>query len=173
MSDYRDLLALAEERIERANREVVAAADAKALVLDAEATRRGRGGAAEVAAELGVSKAAVSLAQKRARSAGEPHRGLPYDTLQRLFAAELRGLPARPAGDWELLAWMLRSTVVAVTWLEEPGALLAGEVEDLDDEYDGAAALAAACRSWSRVQALAVIDALLSGDLGALPVTEG
>ncbi|MEU3402277.1 hypothetical protein [Streptomyces filamentosus] len=79
---------------------VRAAADAKALVLDAEASRRGRSGAAEVAAELGVSKAAVSLAQKRVRSAGAPHRGLPYDTLQRLVAVELRGLPARPALAW-------------------------------------------------------------------------
>ncbi|MEU7031406.1 hypothetical protein AB0A60_32520 [Streptomyces sp. NPDC046275] len=167
--DYRALIARAEQRIEHGTRERSAGADDRAIAIADEVARRGRGGANELADELGVSKAAISQAVARARTAGVPHRALPFDTLDRLLAAELRELPPLPAAHWQALAWIVRATVIDVTWIEQPGLLLAQEVEDLDDELDGAQQLIKACRSWSRVQALAVIDACLTGNLSELP----
>ena len=63
-----------------------------------------------------------------------------------------------------MLRWVVRSTVVDDVWMEQPGELLAQEVEDIDpDELLAGveqAALAQSCRSWSRIQALAVLDDL-------------
>ncbi|MFH9953727.1 hypothetical protein ACH4OX_05835 [Streptomyces roseolus] len=71
------------------------------------------------------------------------------------------------------MAHIVRGWFVDVSWLKGPGVLLAGEIEGLDEEYDGADTLAAACRSWTRNQALvAVIDAILRDDTAALPVEE-
>lgn len=172
MSDFLDLLARAEARIEHGNAERSAGADDKARAINAEVTRRGRGGAKALAAELNVSEKTISQAVARARTADDPLRQLPYDTFDRLLAAELRDLPPLPDAHWQTLAWILRGTVVDVTWLEAPGTLLSYEVEDLEEDVvPDAAALAAACRSWSRTQALAVIDAVLRGDDAALPTT--
>ncbi|MFD4392612.1 hypothetical protein [Streptomyces sp. NPDC058495] len=170
--DYLTLIGAAEQRIDHGTRERSAGADDKARAIADEAARRGPGGPKAIADELGVSKKTISQAISRARNAGDPHRGLPYDTLDRLLAAELRDVPPLPAVHWQALAYIVRGTFIDPTWIEDPGPLLAGEVEDLDDDYDDAPALAAACRTWTRVQALAVIDALLRDDVAALPTTE-
>jgi hypothetical protein len=173
MSDYLARISLAEQRIEHGNRERTAGADDKARAIAEEVARRGRGGQKVVADELGVSEKTVSQAVARARTAGDPFRALPHDTFDRLLAAERSELPPLPARHWQVLAQILRGIDVDVDWLEGPGHRLAGEVEDLEDEYDGAAGLADACRSWSRVQALAVIDALQRDDTDALPAIVG
>ncbi|GGY71536.1 hypothetical protein GCM10010363_61130 [Streptomyces omiyaensis] len=172
MSDYRDLIARAEQRIDHGTRERSAGADDKARAIAGEAARRGRGGPKAIATELGVSEKTVSQAISRARKAAAPDRSLPHDTLERLLSAELPGLPPLPASHWQTLAYVLNGTVIDLTWIESPHLLLAGEVDDLDDEYEGVPALAAACRALTRVQALAVIDALLRGDLAALPTKD-
>ncbi|MFE2528757.1 hypothetical protein ACFXEL_31560 [Streptomyces sp. NPDC059382] len=170
MSDFLELLRRAEARIEHGNVERSAGADDRARVIDAEVARRGRGGAKALAAELNVSEKTVSQAVARARTAGDPRRRLPHDTLDRLLAAELRDLPPLPAVHWQVLAWIVRGMIIDVTWLEDPGTLLSYEVEDLEEDVvTDTDALAAACRSWSRAQALAVIDAILHGDDDALP----
>ncbi|MEU2391831.1 hypothetical protein [Streptomyces sp. NPDC007369] len=172
MSDFLDLLARADARIEHGNAERSAGADDRARAIAAEVARRGRGGGKSVAAELNVSEKTISQAVARAHTVDDPLRRLPHDTLDRLLAAELRDLSPLPAVHWQTLAWIVRGTVVDVTWLEEPGRLLSYEVEDLEEYVvPDAGALAAACRSWSRAQALAVIDAVLRGDDDALPTT--
>lgn len=171
-TDYRALVDLAEQRIAHGTRERSAGADDKARAIADEVARRGRGGAKTVADELGVSEKTVSQAVARARNADVPHRALPHDTFEQLLAVELPGVPPRPAADWRVLAHIVRGTVIDATWLHGPGPLLADEVEDLDDDYGNAAALAVACRSFTRVQALAVIDSILRGDLAALPTTK-
>ncbi|MGY3341102.1 hypothetical protein ACVW0K_007295 [Streptomyces filamentosus] len=172
MSDYRDLIARAEQRIDHGTRERSAGADDKARAIADEAARRGRGGPKAIADELGVSEKTISQAISRARTADAPHRALPYDTLERLFAAELPGLPPLPAAHWQALSYVLNGTIVDISWIESPHLLLAGEVEDLDDEYEDAPALAGICRAFTRVQALAVIDTILRGDLAALPTED-
>jgi len=172
-SDFRRRLAAASVRIQYGSDERAAGADEKARVIAEEVARRGRGGARQVAEELGVSEKTVWQAVARARNApSSPARTLPADTLERLLAAELASLPPLPHVQWGVLAWLVRQTVIDVSWIEEPGLLLAGEVEDADLDDDGfdRAALARACRSWSRVQALAVIDACQRNDLTGLPV---
>ncbi|MFF4771053.1 hypothetical protein ACFY1V_31550 [Streptomyces sp. NPDC001255] len=72
---YRTRLEVAEQRIARGRAEVAAGADDRALVLDAEVRRRGRGGAREVAAELGISPQAVSSALKRAAAIRQAAEG--------------------------------------------------------------------------------------------------
>ncbi|MGW7318294.1 hypothetical protein [Streptomyces sp. NPDC054865] len=170
MSDFLDLIARAEARIEKGNAERAAGADDKARAIAAEVTRRGRGGQRLLADELRVTEKTISQAVARAGRAEEPSGRLPHDTLDRLLAAELRDLAPLPAAHWQALAWIVRGTVIDVTWLEEPGRLLAYEVEDLEEgAIHDADALAAVCRSWSRAQALAAIDAILRRDDAALP----
>ncbi|MDT0418850.1 hypothetical protein RM574_25550 [Streptomyces sp. DSM 41982] len=72
---YRARLEAAEQRIARGRAEIAAGADDRALILDAEARRRGRGGAKEVAAELGISAQAVSSAVKRAAAIRQAEEG--------------------------------------------------------------------------------------------------
>jgi hypothetical protein len=174
-SGYLARLAAAEARIQYGNDERSAGADDKALVIAQEAARRGRGGAKQVAAEINVSEKTVSQAIARARSLPRsPARRLPVDTLERLFSAELETLAPLSPLQWRALAWIVRGTVIDPVWVGEPGELLAQEVEDA--ELDGGVevtALAAACRGWTRVQALAVIDACQREDLAALPDTAG
>ena len=171
--DYLTLIRAAEQRIDHGTRERSAGADDRARAIADEAARRGRGGPKELADELGVSKAAISQAISRARTAGNPHRALPYDTLDRLLAAELRDVPPLPAVHWQALAWIVNGTVIDATWVEQPGLFLSYEVEDLEEGHiPDADRLAAACQGWTRTQALAVIDAILRDDTAALPVKE-
>ncbi|MEW1699406.1 MULTISPECIES: hypothetical protein [unclassified Streptomyces] len=163
MPHYLDLLTLAEQRIARGTDERAAGREDHDRVIAAEVARRGYGGGKSVAAELGVSEKTVSQAVARARARS-------HDTLERVLAAELRDLAPRPARDWQVLGSIAKDTTINATWAEGPGTWLAGQVEDLDDEYDGAGELAAACRKFTRSQGLAVLDALLRGDTAALPV---
>lgn len=171
-TDFHQQLAAANARIRHGNDERAAGADDRARAIAGEAARRGRGGAKQVADELGVSEKTVSLAIARARRAPDPARTLPHDALERLLAAELKAVPPLTAHAWEALAFIVRGTFIDAVWIEQPGELLAQEAEDADlDGGPEPAALAEACRSWTRAQALAVIDACQRGDLTALPVT--
>ncbi|MHA4818765.1 hypothetical protein ACXZ65_30960 [Streptomyces aculeolatus] len=171
-SDFRQRLATANARIQYGSDERAAGADDKARAIADEAVRRGRGGARELAAELGVSEKTISQAIARAKRAASPSRTLPSDTLERLLAAELEALPPLPAPQWEVLAWLVRGTIIDIFWIEQPGQLLADDVEDAElDEDLAPGALAEACRGWTRTQALAVIDACQRDDLDALPTT--
>lgn len=173
-SDFHQRLAAASVRIQYGSDERTAGADDKARAIAEEVARRGRGGAKQVADELGVSEKTISQAIARARNApGSSARTLPSDTLERLLAAELDTLPTLPALQWEAVAWIVRGTIIDLFWIEQPGELLAQEVEDAELEGDlEPAALAEACRGLSRVQALAVIDACQRDDVAALPVKE-
>ncbi|MEV4438064.1 Lrp/AsnC family transcriptional regulator [Streptomyces sp. NPDC049577] len=173
MSDFHQRLAAATARIEFGNGERIAGADDKARAIGEEVQRRGRGGAKQLADELGVSEKTISEAVARARRLGDAGaRSLPHDTLERLLEAERRTLPPLPASHWKALAWIVRGIFIDATWIGDPAGLLAGEAEDADlgDEALGAE-VAAACRSLSRVQALAVIDACQRGDLAGLPAS--
>ncbi|MGW5042183.1 hypothetical protein ACWEQK_28900 [Streptomyces parvulus] len=173
-SEFRQRLAAAQARIQHGSDERTAGADDKARAIAQEAARRGRGGPRQLADELGVSEKTISQAIARARNApGNSGRTLPSDTLERLLTAELETLPPLPALQWKALAWIVRGTFIDAMWVEQPGELLAQEVADA--ELDAAlepAALAEACRAFSRVQGLAVIDACHRDDLAALPVKE-
>jgi hypothetical protein len=134
----------------------------------------GRGGREYAAGLLGVTVGQIDIALKRARTASAP-RGLPYDLLDRLYALELAELPPLPAHLWHGLAQILAGTFVDATWIEQPGQMLALDIEDsAGEELEEAEAkrLADAARSWTRVQALAVIDAIGRHDLDALPAKE-
>ncbi|MFF8387859.1 hypothetical protein ACF053_30040 [Streptomyces kanasensis] len=165
-------LAAADARIERGNRERTAGADDRARAIAEEAARRGRGGPRQLSIELDVSEKTISQAIARARRAGDDNRHtLPADTLQRLLAAELNDLPPLAGPQWRALRHLVRSTFIDEVWIEAPGELLAQEVQDADlAESFRPAELAEVCRSWSRAQALAVIDACQRDDLTALPV---
>ncbi|MEU6680948.1 hypothetical protein [Streptomyces sp. NPDC046925] len=170
-SEFQRQLTAAAARIQYGSDERTAGADDKARAIAQEAARRGRGGAKQLADELGVSEKTVSQAIARARMLpADPGRTLPSDTLERLLAAELESLAPLPLLQWQALAFLVRGTVIDVVWVEQPGELLAQEVEDaeLDDACEPAA-LARSCRGWSRAQGLAVIDACQRGDIEALP----
>ncbi|MFD8955570.1 hypothetical protein ACFXKH_33165 [Streptomyces caelestis] len=173
-SELHQQLAAANARIQHGSDERAAGADDKARAIADEAARRGRGGARQLAEELGVSEKTISQAIARARNApSSPSRMLPPDTLERLLAAELETLPPLLRLQWEAVAWIVRGTIIDATWIEQPGELLAQEVEDAG--LDGTvqpAALAETCRGLSRVQALAVIDTCQRNDLTVLPVKE-
>ncbi|TMS00203.1 hypothetical protein [Nonomuraea basaltis] len=132
----------------------------------------GRGGRQHAADLLGISVGEVDKAIARARGLDRPGF-LPEadELLERLFALELADLEPMPGALWQVLRHLVRSTVVDATWLHNPGELLAQEVEDIDpDELpEGVeqAALAQACRGWSRIQALAVLDTLSRGNTDA------
>jgi len=148
------------------------AADERALWIAKGVAELGHRGRQQAAAMLGVSVGNIDQALARARGLG---RGLgrtslmpPADeVLERLYALELAEMEPLPEPYWQVLRYIVRSTAVDVTWLEQPGELLAQEVEDLDpDELpEGVeqAVLAQRCRSWTRMQALAVLDKETAG----------
>lgn len=150
-------------------------ADERARIIAGAVARYGRRGRDRAAAELGVTVAQIDTAIKRARTAPRP-TGLPHDLLERLYTLELSEVPALPAHLWRALGQILTGTFVDVTWIEHPGHLVALEVEDAaGEEVDEADAkqLADAARSWPRLQALAVLDAIGRHDLDALPARRG
>jgi hypothetical protein len=166
-------LRAADARIAAGDAERSAGADDRARAIAEEVDRRGRGGANSLARELGVTRSAISNAVVRARAIGAigaGHRRLPPDTLEQLLVFEAEELAPLPASWWAVLEWIVRSTVIDKAWLHRPGDLLADEVEDAEDVADSLSAdIAAVCRSWSRIQALAVIDACLRGEAASLP----
>ena len=85
--DYRRRVAAAAARIARGDAERTAGADDRARAIAGEVELRGRGGARQVAAELGVSEAAVSQAVRRARDLTGPNFGLPGAARQQPVAA--------------------------------------------------------------------------------------
>lgn len=151
-------------------------ADERARIIADEVAARGRGGRQQVAADLEVTVAQVDQAIKRARTALRPS-GLPFDLLERLYALEVAELPPLAAHLWQSLAQTLQGTFIDATWIEQPGEIIAQEVEDAtgdDEEFlpEDSPTMAAAARSWTRMQALAVLDAIQRRGPGALPATE-
>ncbi|WP_219152224.1 hypothetical protein [Amycolatopsis sp. TNS106] len=133
----------------------------------------GRGGRAAVAEFLGVGVNTIDKMLHLARtSPAVTVRSLPPGTFRRLLAVEASEVAPLARSQWEALAWLIRGIAFDETWINEPGVLLADEIGDaeLDAGFDPAR-IAAACRSWSRVQALAVIDCCLRSDLGTLPTS--
>lgn len=133
----------------------------------AEHGMRGRQKAAEM---LGISLSAVDQALARARGLDRPSTlPAPEELLGRVYALELAELPPLPDVYWQVLRYVVRSTALDVVWIGQPGELLAQEVEDIDpgEMPTGVeqAVLAETCRGWSRIQALAVLDALAHGTL--------
>lgn len=123
----------------------------------------GRGGRQKAADVLGITVGQVDKALARARGLDRPSMLPPADELlERLYALELADLEPIPDAHWQVLRYLARTTPVDVTWLHNPGDLLAQEVEDIDpDELPPGveqAVLAQTCRSWSRTQALAVLN---------------
>ena len=146
-------------------------ADERAHIIAKAVAGYGRGGRDIAAEKLGVKVLAIDTAIKRARNAPPPS-GLPYDILDRLYALELAELPPLPARLWQGLAQIMAGTLVDFTWVEQPSRIIAQDVaecagEELDE--DDAKQLADAARSWTRIQALAVLDAVLRRDLDVLP----
>lgn len=141
------------------------AADDRATWILKGVEEHGRGGRLKVADMLGITVGEVDKALARARGLDRPSI-LPAadELLEQLYALELAELPSMPDAHWQVLRHLVRSTVVDVTWLHNPGELLAQEVEDVDpDELPAGveqAGLARRCRSWSRIQALSVLDDL-------------
>lgn len=137
--------------------------------------QHGRGGRQYAAAMLGISVGEVDKALRRARGLRSMSSILDDSdqVLRRLYDLELRRVSPMPAIYWEALRHVMSGTFTDMTWLENPGELLAGEVEDADlpDEIDREK-LADVCRTWSPVQALAVLDRLTSGSLDTLPTPE-
>ncbi|MFI8769554.1 hypothetical protein ACIGN6_32245 [Streptomyces sp. NPDC053792] len=156
----------AQGRLHRAAEEI---ADRRALAIARGVADAGRGGRDTVAARLGYRVGAVDKALARARGATRPGF-LPYDLTDRLFTLEIAEVTPLTAGQWRALHWLTRSLVVDATWLHDPAGLLADEVEDaLLDDVD-TTALAEAVRSWTRVQTIAVLEALRQDvDLTTLP----
>jgi hypothetical protein len=82
--------------------------------------------------------------------------------LFRLYAAELRDMELS-RDDCVIITSALWSTLVDSSWLERAPLILSAEIEESDeDDFDEAAhaELANRIRAWTRVQALAVIDAV-------------
>ncbi|MGV7743592.1 hypothetical protein B1T44_29740 [Mycobacterium persicum] len=152
-------------------------ADERARIIAEAVASYGRGGRERVAAELGVTVGQVDVALKRART--HPRLGgLPWpgELLESIYRLELAELPPLPADLWHYLADVFAGTGIDATWVYEPGQLIAYEVEDDEDDFTGlvpelAASVAAAARSWTRIQALAVLDAIFRADMDALPTS--
>lgn len=165
MDETPDWLREAEAAKARGDDARTRAADDRARWILKGYEQYGRGGRQRVAELLGISVGEVDKALARARGLDRPST-LPSseEILTRLYALELAELPPLPQAHWQVLRHVVRSTALDVTWLEQPGELLAQEVEDVDPddlpENVEQAVLAATCRSWTRIQALAVLDAL-------------
>lgn len=175
LDELREAVTAADARIDAGRALMATAGDDRARAIERAVAAFPRGeGRPAVATALGTSIGQVDVALRRARTAERP-TGFPHDLLGRLYALEAADLPPQPAEVWQAAAQVLHGTLVNVTWLEAPGQLLALEAEDAAgeeiDEQD-AKALAHAARSWSRVQALAVIDAIQRGAVDTLPGTE-
>lgn len=141
------------------------AADDRARWIAKGVAEHGRGGRQQAADALGITVGQVDKALARARGLDRPSLLPPADELlERLYALEMADLAPLPDAHWQVLRYLVRSTGVDVTWLHDPGELLAQEVEDLDPgelpEGVEQAVLAQTCRGWSRIQGLAVLDAL-------------
>jgi hypothetical protein len=145
----------------------------RAAAVERAVAMAGRGGRTAVAEFLGVSVNAIDKALQLARSRpAVTVQSLPPGTFRRLLAIEVREVTPLARSQWEALAWLVRGIAFDVLWINEPGVLLADEIEDADlDARVGPASIAAACRSWSRVQALAVIDCCMRSDLDTLPTS--
>lgn len=144
------------------------AADDRARWILKGVEEHGRGGRQHAAGLLNISVGEVDKAIARARGLDMSSMlPAPEDLLERLYELELAELAPMPDSHWQVLRWVVRSTVVDAVWLERPGELLAQEVEDIDPgelpEGLEQAALALTCRSWNRIQALAVLDSLRQG----------
>jgi len=183
LPEWRARLAAADARIERGRAEMAAGGDDRARAIAAGFTqhhrdsfggRRGtkRLAVAAVAKELLTSIKTVDTALAKV-NAGLPSRsGLPWPVWERLAAAELADLAPLPAAHWEVLDDLTVSVFIDEAWIDAPGELLAQEVEGLGpDEVadDVRQALIQACRSWSRAQGLAVLEALTRGERATLP----
>lgn len=166
----------AEARIERGRHIMTTGGDDRARAIAAAVEQLGGHTWAimSVAGILGAKPNQVYVARRRAHSAPAPQH-LPDDLLGQLYALELAEMPPLPARLWQALAQILAGTLVDITWIEQPGRFIACEVEDsIGEEVDEADAkrLADAARSWTRIQALAVLDAIGRRDFDALR-TEG
>lgn len=87
---------------------------------------------------------------------------LPPELLDRALVAEADEMPGLPDEERVALRFLLSTIVFDAAWAEQPGELLAGEAEDAAGEdlpEETARVLAAAARSWTRFQTLAVIHA--------------
>jgi hypothetical protein len=130
-------------------------ADEKAQLITLAVAAYGRGGRRKVADELGVELATVDEALKRGRLCNT-----------RVLAT----LDPQPAADWGVLAAALVGTWVDATWLEQPGELIAQEVEDVEEVPAGERRrVVGAARSWSWAQAVAVLDAVIRRAVDELP----
>ncbi|MER7131318.1 hypothetical protein [Streptosporangium saharense] len=182
--DWQTRLAAADARIERGREEMAAGGDDRARAIaegvaqyhrDTFGGRRGskRLAVAGVAELLGLTTKSVDVALAKANAGFASRPGLSWPVWERLAAAELADLQPLTATQWAVLRHLVQSTFIDETWIDNPGDLLAQEVEDLDpDELPPGveqAPLAQACRSWSRTAGLAVLDALARGDASALP----
>ncbi|MFO7253699.1 MAG: hypothetical protein DIU60_023410 [Actinomycetes bacterium] len=155
----------ARARIERARARAAQAADERARWIAIGVEEYGRGGRKRAAELLGISIGEVDKALARARGLTRP-ACLPDadELLERLYELEMPEL-AKP--ERQVLAYIVRGAFIDVSWVEQPGELLAQEVEAIDPGELPAGvdqkALAAQCRAWTRIQALAVINAMNTG----------
>ena len=162
----------AKDRMDKARALVGAAADERALWISRGVDEVGR---KQAAAMLQISIGQVDKAIARARGLARP-TGLPAEEeiLRRLYELEM---PQITEPERRVLAAIVRSTFLDPVWVEQPGELLAQEVETLDpDELPAGAeqaVLAEKCRSWSRIQALAVLDAMTTGAADAAQQEQG
>lgn len=152
----------AKDRMDKARALVGVAADERAMWISRGVDEVGR---KQAAAMLEMSIGQVDKAIARARGLARP-TGLPTgeDLLWRLYELEMPEL-AEP--ERRALTAIVRSTFLDPSWVEQPAELLAQEVEQLDpDELPAGceqAVLVQRCRSWTRIQALAVLDAMTTG----------
>ncbi|MFE3557339.1 hypothetical protein ACFXKW_21090 [Streptomyces sp. NPDC059193] len=151
---------IAQEKLLRDAEEI---ADRRALAIARGVAESGRGGREAVAAQLGTRVGAVDKALSRARGAAQPGY-LPFDLLDRLLSMELNEITPLTASQWRAVHWLVRATVVDVTWLDDPASLLAAQVEEAELEGVDTAGMGKVIRSWSRVQAIAVLETLRQND---------
>lgn len=164
-----------DRRADSLRRALVPLADERARVITDAVAAYGRSGRELAAAELGVTVGQVDVAIRRARNRPEP-TGLPWpgELLERLYRLELAELEPLPRRLWQHLIHVLSDTFIDISWIEEPGQLIADEVEDTTDDEptnEAVAQLAARAKSWNRMQALAVLDAINRRDLDAIPTS--
>ncbi|MFE2911387.1 hypothetical protein [Kitasatospora indigofera] len=166
----------ADDALGKLNREAEEIADRRAHAILRGVEASGRGGRDAVARRLFVRVGAVDKALARAKASNARPSFLPYDLLERLLELELAEVRPLTAEQWQAVGFLVRSRIIDQMWLHTPGELLAGEIEEATSDdgdlagVDGAP-LAAAARSWTRTQAIAVLEALREGDTTALPTT--